>query len=157
MASFLVRLAVSALFLIPMPAFADGFVTRTVKGNLEDVKFEISNVLVARGLKVSSEGDVASMLDRTAADVGAGGTKLYKGAHYFTFCSAVHSRKMMEAEAALVGICPFVVFVYETNAKPGEVIVGHRSVATAAATEKGKAALAEIEAWLNGIISDAAK
>ncbi|HRK18904.1 MAG TPA: DUF302 domain-containing protein [Hyphomicrobiaceae bacterium] len=138
-------------------ALADGLATRSAKGSFDDVKFDVSNVLVERGLKVSAEGNVAAMLERTGSDVGATGAALYKGAHYFTFCSAVHSRRMMEADPALVGVCPFVVFVYETTAKPGEVVVGHRSLKGVATTAAGKAVLDEIDVWLDGIVADATK
>lgn len=142
---------------LSLPALAQAFVTRTVKGNFDDVKFELSNVLVERGLAVSAEGNIAGMLDRTGKDVGATNGAIYKGAHYFSFCSAVHSRRMMEADAVLAGLCPFVVFVYETAAKPGEVVVGHRSLKDVTASATAKAVLADIEAWLDGIIADASK
>jgi hypothetical protein len=57
------------------------------------------------------------MLKRTAGDVEAG-KALYKDAEFFTFCSAVVSRKVMEADIGDIAYCPYVVFAYEAE-KPG--------------------------------------
>ena len=126
----------------------------TVSGSFDDVAFDVETAIVGAGLKIDKKGDVSGMLKRTGADVGAS-KEIYEGATYFSFCSAVHSRKMMEADAANVGYCPYIVFVYETKAAPGEVVVGYRKLAGGGTSEAGKAALNEVDAWLDGIVRGA--
>ena len=75
---------------------------------------------------------------------------------FLTFCSAKLSRAMMEADLANVGFCPYVVFVYEAAGKPGETVVGYRRPAITG-NDASKAALAEIDKLLDGIVKDAVK
>lgn len=129
--------------------------TYTSKKKFDEVRFELGNAVVARGFAVQSEGNIAKMLDRTAADVGA--TKsVYKNGEYLQFCSAKYTRMMVEADPANFGNCPFLVFVYETTAKPGEVVVGYRGLGSAR-TAASKKVFAEIEKMLDGLVKDALK
>jgi len=129
--------------------------TASKSGSFEDVKFDLTNAVIERGLVVDYTGSVAGMLDRTGADVGST-KKLYRHAEYLVFCSAKLSRQMMEADASNIGFCPFVVFIYERADKPGEIIVGTRAP-TARGDGASRAALAEVEALLKGIVADAVK
>jgi hypothetical protein len=53
----------------------------------DDVKFELNDAIIKRGLVVDHIGQIGTMLDRTGPDVGS--TKpLYTRAEFFTFCSA---------------------------------------------------------------------
>jgi uncharacterized protein (DUF302 family) len=67
------------------------------------------------------------MLNRTAEDVGAS-IQVYNQADVFLFCSAVLSRKMMEADPANLAHCPYGVFVYELADNPGTITVGYRNM-----------------------------
>ena len=126
---------------------AQEIVTYTKKAGFEDVKFDLTNAITNRGLVIDSNGNVGRMLDRTGADVGS--TKpIYKAAEYFAFCSAKVSREIMEADPKNLAFCPFVMFVYETAAKPGEVVVGYRRPA---------AAMKSVAALLDGIAKEAVK
>ena len=136
-------------------ASAQEVVTYISKKPFDEVRFELGNAVVARGLAVQSEGNVAKMLERTAADVGA--TKqIYKFSEYVQFCSAKFTRMMVEADPANVGNCPFMLFAYETVAKPGEVVVGYRKLGIGKG-EPSKKVFAEIEAMLDGMVKDALK
>jgi uncharacterized protein (DUF302 family) len=128
--------------------------TYMVKGAFDEVAFDVESTIVDRGLVIDMKGDVGGMLQRTGKDVGAG-KEIYVGAKYFTFCSAVLSRKMMEADAATMGFCPYSIFVYETKAKPGEVVVGYRRT-TGGDSKAAGAALSEVDTWLDGIVREAA-
>ena len=87
----------------------------------------VNEAIVNKGFKVDYHGFLGDMLKRTAGDVGA--TKeLYKDAEFFTFCSAVVSRTVMEADIGDIAYCPYVVFVYEDAANPGKVTIGHRNL-----------------------------
>jgi hypothetical protein len=118
-------------------------------------KFELTNAIIGRGLTIDYTGQIGKMLERTGADVGS--TKpLYAHAEFMTFCSAKLSRAMMEADAANIAFCPYVVFVYEAADKPGETVVGYRRP-TPVGNEASKKALAEIDALLDGIVKEAVK
>lgn len=128
---------------------------RTKQAAFEDVKFELQNAIVGRGLTVETNGNVGAMLERTGADIGA--TKpIYKQAEYFSFCSAKLSRATMEADPANLGFCPYVVFMYETAAAPGTVHVGYRRH-TAQGSAASRAALAEVDKLLDAIVDEAVK
>ena len=83
------------------------------------------------------------MLKRTAGDVGAS-KELYKDAEFFTFCSAVVSRSVMESDIGDIAYCPYVVFVYEEAAMPGKVTVGFRSLPEGGARDQVNELLTEI-------------
>ena len=134
-------------------ATAAGLKTYTVMGAFDEVAFDVESTIVDRGLVIDMKGDVGGMLQRTGKDVGAG-KEIYLGAKYFTFCSAVLSRKSMEADAATMGFCPYSIFVYEEKAKPGEVVVGYRRISGSDSKAAGTV-LSEIDTWIDGIVREA--
>lgn len=131
----------------------DGTKSYTVDGEFDAVAFDLESTIVNKGLVIDSKGDVGGMLKRTGADVGSA-KEIYKGARYYSFCSAVLSRKMMEADPAAVGFCPYNVFVYETIAEPGKVTVGYRRLDDQI-DGPAEDVLEEIDAWLDGIVKEA--
>ena len=150
-----VALAGSLLAPSPAPAQSTGVVTYAKKASFDDVRFELNNVIVGRGLAIDFNGQVSKMLERTGADVGS--TKpIYKKAEYFTFCSAKLSRQAMEADGANISVCPYVVFIYEKAAAPGTVHVGYRK-SPLTGSVASKKALGEINKLLDGIAKDAVK
>lgn len=126
---------------------------RSKKASYEDVKFELQNAIVSRGLTVDFTGNVGGMLERTGTDVGSA-RPIYRQAEYFTFCSARLSRATMEAEPSNLGFCPYVVFIYETVGAPGTTHVGYRRP-PAHGSEASRAALAEVGKLLDAIVKDA--
>lgn len=155
------RLAIAMIVLFglavarPAGAAADDLFTRAKAGNFEDVKFDLTNAIVDRGLVVDYTGYIGRMLERTGADVGS--TKpLYRHAEYVVFCSAKLSREMMEADPANIGFCPYVVFIYERADKPGEIVVGFRPPPLRGSPDSQKA-LTAVEALLKDIVADAVK
>lgn len=146
-------LLAAVVFLTTAPAFAQEVRTYDTKAEYDDVRFELENAIVDRGLVIDSRGDIAGMLKRTGADVGSD-TPIYKAAEFFTFCSATLSRQMMEADATNIAFCPYVMFLYESVGEPGVVVVGYRRPPSSGSPET-KAALAEVDALLDGIAKDA--
>lgn len=125
------------------------------KATFDDVRFELTNAITNRGLTIDYNGFIGKMLERTGPDVGS--TKpIYKAAEFFTFCSAKLSRQTMEADPANVGLCPYVMFVYETVSNPGEVVVGYREL-DKRGSKASRAAIAEVNKLLKGIAKDAVK
>lgn len=149
-AAFLAGLAIFAV-----ASTAQELRTFTKKASFADAKLDLSDAITKRGLVVDFNGNVGRMLERTGKDVGS--TKpLYKDAEYLTFCSAQLSRQMMEADAANGGYCPFVMFIYEADARPGEVVIGYRRMPQTGNPASLKA-FSAINALLEGIASEAAK
>jgi len=139
-----------------VPSKADDDIkTYSKAGSFADIKADVTNAVINRGLKIDYNGNIAAMLERTGADVGS--TKpVYKAAEFLTFCSAKLSRAMMEANAHNMGTCPYVVFLYETVAKPGEVTVGYRRPGSRG-DDASKKALADVEALLEDIVKEVTK
>lgn len=142
--------ATIAVFMLAPAAHAAGDDVKTIESDaaFADVASGIENAIVNRGFKVDYHGFIGDMLKRTASDVDAG-KALYKDAEFFTFCSAVVSRKVMEADIGDIAYCPYVVFAYETEAKPGTVTVGFRTLPDGGERDA-------VNALLTGIIEDAA-
>jgi hypothetical protein len=136
-------------------AVAQDLKTYSKKGGYEDVKFELNDAIVRRGLAIDYTGHINNMLERTGADVGST-RRVYNNAEFVTFCSAKLSRDMIEADPANVGFCPFVVFLYEAADKPGEIVVGYRQPLPSGNAASNKA-LAAVDALLDGIVKDAVK
>ena len=150
-----VLLLAAALIFVGRAASAQELRTYTKTASFDDVKFDVTNAITNRGLVVDLTGNVGGMLERTGKDVGS--TKqIYKRAEYVSFCSAKLSRDMMEADAGNAGYCPYIVFMYETVAKPGEVVVGYRHLPATGNAASVKA-FAAINALLDGIAKEAGK
>src|SRR5690625_715632 len=85
----------------------------------------LEDALINRGYVIDHRGNVGDMLDRTAEAVGAE-ADVYVHAEFLQFCSAVLSRRMMEADIANIAFCPYVLLAYEATASPGIVTLGYR-------------------------------
>ena len=129
--------------------------TYSVRAAYEDVKRDVEDGVIDAGLKVDYRGDIGKMLKRTGKDVGSA-KNIYKHAEFFQFCSARLSRAAMEADPANMAICPYVIFMYESIARPGRVTVGYRRP-IGAPGKASKAALDRINALLNAIVKQAAE
>lgn len=140
----------AAVLMSVAPAFAaDDVMTATSGQPFADVVAGVESAIVNRGFHIDYHGFIGDMLKRTAGDVGA--TKaIYKDAEFFTFCSAVVSRKVMEAEAIDIAYCPYVVFIYEAEDKPGEIVVGHRKLPAGGERD-------QVNTLLDDIVTEAAE
>jgi hypothetical protein len=146
----------AALVCLASAAAADEVRSYAKKAAFDDVKFELGNAIIARGLTVDHTGQIGRMLERTGADVGST-RPLYAHAEFVTFCSAKLSRAMMEADPANIAFCPYVIFIYEAADRPGETVVGYRRPQSAAGSEAARKSLADVDALLDGIVKDALK
>ena len=149
----LISTLVLCAFLITGVRAADASKSYQIEADYTDVVQDIENGVTDAGLSIDYRGNISKMLDRTGKDLGSA-KKIYKAAQFMQFCSANLSRQMMEADASNMGVCPYIVFVYETVAKPGIVHVGYKRPigAKGAASQK---ALGKIEALLDGIVKEA--
>ena len=113
-----------ALALSAGTAFADeSAVVYPFDGSFDDATFAVETAIVGRGLVIDYVSHTGEMLARTAADVGSD-VALFEAADVFLFCSAVLSRKVMEADPMNIAHCPYGIFVAERG---GEVMIGHRT------------------------------
>jgi hypothetical protein len=149
---FAVCLCASALFV--GIAAAQDVRSYTSKAGFDEVEFELTNAIIARGLTVDYRGNIGGMLERTGPDVGSV-KPLYRKAEFVLFCSAKLSRAMMEADLGNIGFCPFVIFIYEPAARPGETVVGYRRPISGGGA--ASPVLAEIDSLLDGIVKDAVR
>jgi uncharacterized protein (DUF302 family) len=148
-------LIVVAVFGCPLgTAAAEEIRTYSVNAKFDDVRLELDTAILARGLSVHSNGNIAAMLDRTGADVGSN-KAIYIAAEFVTFCSAKYSRMAMEADAANMTLCPFGISVFQTIAKPDEVTVAYRRLSGGVGASG--AAFTAINTLIDGIAKDAVK
>ncbi len=95
--------------------------TYAFDGAFEDATFGIESAIVDKGLVIDYVSHTGDMLNRTAKDVGSS-KPIFEKADIFLFCSAVLSRKVMEADPANIAYCPYKVFVTKRD---GKVEIGH--------------------------------
>tara|TARA_B100000949_G_scaffold223229_1_gene225517 strand:- start:156 stop:599 length:444 start_codon:yes stop_codon:yes gene_type:complete len=113
---------VGALAPLGSAAIAQGVTTYSYDGSFEDAAFALENAILGKGLVVDSISHVGDMLARTREDVGSD-VEIYDNADMYLFCSAVLSRKMMEADPLNLAHCPYGIFVME---REGAVQIGFR-------------------------------
>lgn len=119
----------------------------------ENVRDDLKAAIEGRGLKIDNHSFISDMLDRTGKDIGAT-AKIFTGGEAFSFCSAVVSRKTMEADPNNIVFCPYTITVYATAKEPGKVHVAYR-IPQKVGSDASKAALAEVENLLDGISKEA--
>jgi len=120
--SILFAVAMNAALVLP--AMADeASVVYDFDGSFDDAAFGVESAILSQGLVIDFVSHTGAMLNRTAEDVGSD-TPLFENADIFVFCSAVLSRKVMEADPMNIAYCPYGIFVAE---REGRVMVGYRT------------------------------
>jgi len=134
----------------------DGHMAVSIKAeSFEDVRDAVEMAITDRGMVVNNVSHVGEMLERTGKDLGA--TKqVFLKAEALEFCSAVVSRKMMEADPDNIVFCPYVISVYVVPEKPNEVRVAYRKPQIVG-SPGSQDALKAVDALLSGIVNDALK
>jgi uncharacterized protein (DUF302 family) len=136
----------AVLAALPARAAEGPVVTYEAEGSFEDAAFGLESAITNRGLVIDYVSHVGEMLNRTGADVGSG-TRLFEEADIYLFCSAVLSRKVMEADPDNIAFCPYGIFV-RAPAGGGPVEIGYRRM------PGGE--MQEVEALLDTIAREAA-
>ncbi len=137
-----------------MPEYTKRYVT---EGKFEDVKQDIMIVIADRGLVINDTSHIAKMLDRTGKDLDTT-KKIFHGedqAQAFSFCSAVISRKTMEADPHNIVFCPYTIVIYVTKDEPKKVYVAYQRPLQEGDTAASKASLKAVDDLLDGIIREA--
>jgi uncharacterized protein (DUF302 family) len=113
------------------------------EGDFADATFSVESAIINRGFVIDYVSHTGEMLNRTSADVGSD-KKIFDSADVFLFCSAVLSRKVMEADPMNIAHCPYNIFVIDQD---GAVKVGYRNYP--------QGAMQEVQALLDEIVNDA--
>mgnify|MGYP000291615017 CR=1 FL=1 len=121
----------------------DASTTFPYNGTFEDAAFSVESAIIGKGLVIDYVSHVGEMLNRTGGDVGSA-VQLFDAADIFVFCSAVVSRKVMEADPMNIAHCPYGIFVADRG---GEVIIGHRNYP--------QGPMQEVQALLDEIVTEA--
>jgi uncharacterized protein (DUF302 family) len=129
-------------------------VSYSKRAKFEDVRDDLKLAIEGKGLVIDYHSFVNRMLERTAGDVGAA-RKLYADAQAFVFCSAVLSRKTMEADPANAALCPYSITVYATAEDPGTVHVAYQRPWRPDGSAASRAALAEVDRLLDSLAREA--
>jgi len=124
------------------------------RGRFEDVRDDLKLAIEGKGLVIDYHSYLGRMLERTGKDVGSG-RRLYAHAEAFVFCSAVLSRKTMEADPANAAFCPYTLVVYATAEDPGTVHVAYQRPWRPDGGAASQAALKEVEVLLDGLAKEA--
>ena len=136
--------ALATIVALASPAYSDGATVYAFDGTFDDATFDLESAIIDRGLVVDHVSHTGEMLARTAADVGSD-VVIFDGADIFLFCSAVISRKMMEADPMNIAHCPYALFVTD---REGHVQIGYRNMP--------EGAMQEVQALLDDIAREAA-
>ena len=141
----------------PQPGATPAPVVRYgVDAKFDSVRDDLQEAIVAKGLVIDNTSFIAKMLDRTGKDVGSTKAVYAEGqGQAFSFCSAVLSRKTMEADPHNMVFCPYTLVVYSPAAEPGKVYVAYRRPVLPDGSEATRAALKDVETLLDGIARDA--
>lgn len=135
--------AVLSLASVVSASAEDAYVVYPFEGSFGDATFSVESAIVGRGLVIDYVSHTGDMLNRTAADVGSD-VKLFEAADVFLFCSAVLSRKVMEADPMNIAHCPYGIFVADRD---GQVMIGHRTYPDGA--------MQDVQALLDDIVREA--
>lgn len=131
-----------------------GFRLYKVQAPYDQVRQDLADAITNRGLVVDNVSHIAKMLDRTAKAVGAK-RRIYDKAEALQFCSALYSRRMMEADPRNILFCPYVIVIYSTAAAPKTTIIGYRRP-DSRGSSASKKALKAVDHLLDQIVREAA-
>lgn len=146
-------LVLCAMLCLPFSALADGYAkVFRAQGAFQDVRDSVQMAIEGKGLVINHTNQIAGMLERTGKDLGAT-TQVYVKGEQFEFCSAAISRRMMEADAQAITMCPYIVSVYTVPNDP-DVYIAYRKPPETGNPALNKA-LSEVATLLDEIIQDA--
>lgn len=137
----------------PVRAADDHMVLFKTTQSFEDARENVTNAITGKGMVINNVSHIGEMLARTGKDLGKA-KPLYKAAESLEFCSAVVSRKMMEADPKNIVFCPYIISVYTLAADPKTTYIAYRKPQLVGSPQS-KAALRDVEKLLNDIVKEA--
>lgn len=130
----------------------------STKAAFDEVFQDLKDAIINRGFVIDFTGHVDTMLERTSGVAGSvtksGEKSPYLHAKYVQFCSAKLTHESVSANPYNLAICPYVVFIFESRAKPGTIVVGYRKP-QAGPSKLSRAAFAKITKLLADIATEA--
>jgi len=102
-------------------------------GEFADIRSNLEQAIIGAGLTVSTVGHVGEMLERTAPDLGFTGSPVGH-ADVVEFCSALLTRRMVEANPADLVQCPYRIAVYTLPGEAGSVYLAFAKPTASGAT-----------------------
>ena len=136
--SLILSLTLSSPVLAQNPA-----ITYAFDGSFDDATFSVESAILDAGLVIDYVSHTGEMLERTGQDLGRE-VKIFDAADIFLFCSAVLSRRMMEADPMNIAHCPYSIFVTD---REGQVLIGYRRYPDGI--------MQEVQALLDALVQDA--
>ncbi|MCG5500006.1 DUF302 domain-containing protein [Ectothiorhodospira lacustris] len=112
----------------------------------------VEMAIIDRGIVINNVAHIGPMLSRTGADIG--GEAIFLHAEALEFCSALLSRRMMEAEPHHIVFCPYVISVYELADEPGTIHLAYRRP-TLLGDARSREALEVVDTLLDEIVREA--
>ena len=136
-------------------AVADGaVVVRAIDGNFEEIRDRVVFAVQSQGLVVDHTAKVGDMLARTGKDLGET-RQLFGKAEVLEFCSALVSRRMVQADPQLLAFCPYGIAVYTLPGDSLTTYVSYRRLVTDLASPVQKSVLERVESLLETIVEEA--
>lgn len=153
---FRLLIVVSLGFLVMVQnAAADGaVVVRAIDGKFEEIRDRVVFAIQSQGLVVDHTAKVGDMLTRTGKDLGET-TEIFGDAEVLEFCSALVSRRMVEADPQLLAFCPYGIAVYTLPGEPQTTYVAYRRLVTNWSTDAQRQVLQRVESLLATIVEEA--
>ena len=138
--------AFAAIAALALPAAAQDIVTYDTDQSFDDVVFGLESAILGQGLVIDHVSHTGAMLERTRGAVGSD-VVLYEAADVFSFCSAVVSRAVMEADPMNIAYCPYGIFVMVRPDTPDVTTIGYRGFPDGP--------MQQVEALLDGLAREA--
>ncbi len=124
-----------------------------IEGEFEFYREMLESAITDEGMVINAVGRIAEMLDRTGTDLGLG-ERVYLNGESLEFCSALLSRRMMEADPHSIVFCPYVIAIYERADEPGTIYLGYQRVPIVG-DEATRKALQDVEDLLDRVVNNA--
>ena len=138
------HLAVTLALSFAAPVVAQSqAITYAFDGSFDDATFSVESAILDAGLVIDYVSHTGEMLERTGQDLGSD-VRMFDAADIFLFCSAVVSRRVMEADPMNVAHCPYSIFVAD---RAGEVMIGYRRYPDGI--------MQQVQALLDSLVQDA--
>ncbi len=154
----MLRIIAMVSFLVPVLCFAvppsdDGNrVIYHASGAFDDFRDDVSDAILNRGMVISSVSHVGEMLERTGKDL-EDGRPVFHRAEVLEFCSAVISRRALQADPHSIVYCPYKIAVYSLPDEPELIYLAYPRLRISGNGE-AKAALNAVEDMLRTIIEE---
>jgi len=146
---------VGLFVMIVANAVADGaVVVRAIDGSFEEIRDRVAFAVESQGLVVDHTANVGDMLTRTGKDLGDT-RQVFGKAEVLEFCSALVSRRMVQADPQLLAFCPYGIAVYTLPDDAMTTYVSYRRMVTNLASPVQKSVLERVESLLKAIVEEA--